>query len=172
MADEVVPGWLAEAVSQERFGALVGVSQQAVSEQIRAGVLPEGAPLGEWLLAYCHHLREQAAGRSADGELARERARLAREQADRVAMENAQSRREVAPIATLEVVLGKLAGDVASTLNGLIPRIKRRLPDVPASVLAIIDEELFKIRARAAAVSLEDAEHDEGDEDEIEAAAA
>jgi phage terminase Nu1 subunit (DNA packaging protein) len=172
MADEVVAGWLAEAVSQERFGVLVGISQQAVSEQIRAGVLPEGATLGDWLLAYCQHLREQAAGRSADGELARERARLAREQADRVAMENAQSRREVASIALLEVVLGKFAGGVSGVLNGLIPRIKRRLPDVPPSALAIIDEEVVKCRALAAKVSLEDAEHDEGDEDEIEAAAA
>lgn len=162
---------LGRALSQDAFGAVVGVSQQAISEQLKAGVLSEGATLGEWLLAYCHQLREQAAGRSADGELARERARLAREQADRVAMENAQSRRELAPIATLEIVLGKLAGDVASTLNGMVPRIKRRLPDIPASVLAIIDEELFKIRARAAAVSLDDAEHDQGDDEEAEAAA-
>lgn len=153
------------AVTQERFAGIVGIGAPAISEHAQAGVL-QGDTLGEWLLSYCAHIRAQAAGRSPDGELARERARLAREQADRVAMENAQSRREVAPIAVLEIVLGKLAGDVASTLNGLVPRIRRRLPDVSQSVLAIIDEELFKVRARAAAVSLDDADHDDGDDEE------
>ncbi|KQU64576.1 hypothetical protein ASC98_27655 [Rhizobacter sp. Root1238] len=76
-------------MTQEQFGDLVGISQQAVSELLGRAILQAGQPAATWLRAYTKHLREQAAGRGADGELARERARLAREQADRVAMDNA-----------------------------------------------------------------------------------
>lgn len=166
MSDLVgIDGELGEHVSQERFGEVVGISQQAVSDLASRGVIVAGDALGVWLLAYCSHLREQAAGRGADGELARERARLSREQADRVAMENAQARKEVAPIAVLTVVLGKLAADVGAILNALVPQIRRRAPDVGSDVLRIVEEELAKCRARAAAVSLSDAEGD-GDEEE------
>lgn len=160
-----VDGELGEVVSQERFGDVVGISQPAVSDLMTRGVIVAGDTLGTWLLAYTAHLREQAAGRGADGELARERARLSREQADRVAMENAQSRKEVAPIGLITIVLGKLAGDVASTLNALVPKLRRRVPDLSSDALRVIEEELTKCRARAASVSLADADED-GDEEE------
>ncbi|WP_157598306.1 MULTISPECIES: hypothetical protein [unclassified Rhizobacter] len=80
---------LQHPMTQEQFGDLVGISQQAVSELLGRAILQAGQPAATWLRAYTKHLREQAAGRGADGELARERARLAREQADRVAMDNA-----------------------------------------------------------------------------------
>lgn len=164
LADRTVA--LDEPGTQERFGDLVGISQPAVSDLTARGVIAAGESIGAWLLAYTAHLREQAAGRGADGELARERARLAREQADKAAMENAATRKEVAPIALLTVVLGKLAGDVGGILNGLVPRIKRRVPGVSSEVLHAIEDELVKCRARAAAVSLADAEANDGDEDE------
>lgn len=165
--DADIKAALASEVSQATFGELVGITQQAVSDLMSREVLRPGVGAGEWLLAYASHMREQAAGRGADGELARERARLSREQADRIAMENAQSRKEVAPVAALTVVLGKLAGDVASILNGLVPRIRRRVPDVSSDVLRVIEDELVKVRARAASVSLADLE-EEQDEDEDE----
>lgn len=167
MPDEVsLADLLAQPITQERFGDLVGVSQQAVSDLAARGVIAAGGSAQAWLHAYARHLREQAAGRGAEGELARERARLAREQADRVAMENAQSRRELAPVALLELVLGKLAGDVAGILNGLLPRIRRRVPDLDATAVRIIEEELAKVRERAANVSLADAHADDVDDEE------
>jgi len=151
-------------ITQEQFGDLVGISQQAVSELLGRSILQAGQPAATWLRAYTKHLREQAAGRGADGELARERARLAREQADRVAMDNAVSRRELAPVSVLELVLAKMAGDVGSLLQGLVPRVRRRV-DLPGEALRILDEEVTKARNRAAAMTLEDAE-DEADEEE------
>ena len=151
-------------VTQEQFGDLVGVSQPVVSELLARGILLAGQPAATWLRAYTKHLREQAAGRGADGELARERARLAREQADRVAMDNAVNRRELAPIAVLELVLAKMAGDVGSVLQGLVPRLRRRV-ELPTEALRIFEDEVSKARNRAAALSLADAE-DEPDEEE------
>jgi hypothetical protein len=68
---------LQQPMTQEQFGDLVGISQQAVSELLGRAILQGGQPAATWLRAYTKHLREQAAGRGADGELARERARLA-----------------------------------------------------------------------------------------------
>jgi phage terminase Nu1 subunit (DNA packaging protein) len=156
---------LQQPVTQEQFGDLVGVSQQAVSELLGRGILQAGQPAATWLRAYTKHLREQAAGRGADGELARERARLAREQADRVAMDNAVNRRELAPVSVLELVLAKMAGDVGSLLQGLVPRVRRRV-DLPGEALRILDEEVTKARNRAAAMTLADAEEEPEEEDE------
>ena len=156
---------LSLAVTQEQFGDMVGVSQPVVSELMTRGILLAGQPAATWLRAYTKHLREQAAGRGADGELARERARLAREQADRVAMDNAVNRRELAPVSVLELVLAKMAGDVGSLLQGLVPRVRRRV-DLPGEALRILDEEVTKARNRAAAMTLADAEEEPEEEDE------
>jgi phage terminase Nu1 subunit (DNA packaging protein) len=157
---------LSQSISQESFGQLVGVTQQAVSDLIGRGILPQGETAGSWLLAYTKHLREQAAGRGADGELARERARLAREQADRVAMENATSRRELAPVSVLELVLAKMAGDVASILQGIVPRVKRRVPTITSEALGVVEDELIKARTRAAGLSLDDIDDAADDEED------
>ncbi|WP_162260028.1 terminase small subunit [Rhizobacter sp. Root16D2] len=156
---------LSAAVTQEQFGELVGVSQPVVSDLLARGILLAGQPAATWLRAYTKHLREQAAGRGADGELARERARLAREQADRVAMDNAVNRRELAPVSVLELVLAKMAGDVGSLLQGLVPRVRRRV-DLPGDALRILDEEVTKARNRAAAMTLADAEEEPEEEDD------
>jgi phage terminase Nu1 subunit (DNA packaging protein) len=156
---------LSRPVTQEQFGDLVGVSQPVVSDLLTRGILLAGQPAATWLRAYTKHLREQAAGRGADGELARERARLAREQADRVAMDNAVNRRELAPVSVLELVLAKMAGDVGSLLQGLVPRVRRRV-DLPGEALRILDEEVTKARNRAAAMTLADAEEEPDEEDE------
>ena len=156
---------LSSPTTQEQFGELVGVSQPVVSDLLTRGILLAGQPAATWLRTYTKHLREQAAGRGADGELARERARLAREQADRVAMDNAVNRRELAPVSVLELVLAKMAGDVGSLLQGLVPRVRRRV-DLPGEELRILYEEVTKARNRAAAMTLADAEEEPDEEDE------
>jgi phage terminase Nu1 subunit (DNA packaging protein) len=156
---------LSQSMTQEQFGDLVGVSQPVVSELLSRGVLQAGQPAATWLRAYTKHLREQAAGRGADGELARERARLAREQADRIAMDNAVNRRELAPVSVLELVLAKMAGDVGSLLQGLVPRLRRRV-ELPGEVLRILEEEVSKARNRAAAMTLADADEEQDEEED------
>ena len=156
---------LSAAVTQEQFGELVGVSQPVVSDLLARGILLAGQPAATWLRAYTKHLREQAAGRGADGELARERARLAREQADRIAMDNAVNRRELAPVSVLELVLAKMAGDVGSLLQGLVPRLRRRV-ELPGEALRILDEEVTKARNRAAAMTLADADEEQDEEED------
>lgn len=158
---------LGVVLSQEAFGLLVGISQPAVSDLMSRGVIEAGQPAGAWLLAYTAHLREQAAGRGADGELASERARLAREQADAVAMKNAQARRELAPVGIIEEVLAHAARQIATVLEGIQPQLRRRFPDLTGEQLKLIAGELARARQLAAGVSLSmlDSQRDDSDED-------
>ena len=131
-----------QAVTQAEFAQDVGISQQAVSELVRAGVLVEGAGEAEWLLAYCARLREQAAGRMSSGslDLAQERAALAREQRIRMERINAIERREYAPVTALTDVLARASAAIVSMLDHLDARIAETAPDLPeAARLSILN---------------------------------
>ena len=126
---------LNEPCRQADFGALVGISQQAVSDLVSRGVLEDGAPLREWLLAYCHRLREQAAGRmgseSGGLDLAQERAALAREQRIGIALKNAVLRGEYAAVALLGEVLATASQSVAERFDHLPGQLRKACPDLP-----------------------------------------
>lgn len=158
---------LSSIVTQKQFGELVGISQPAVSDLLSRGVMTEGSVVGDWLLDYCLNLREQAAGRSASGDLdlATERARLAREQADKIAMQNAQTRRELAPVVLMTEVLAKAGTRVAGILDAIPGQVRRRLPTLPASEIESIAREIAKARNLCAAIRLEDLDQDEVDDD-------
>lgn len=120
-------------MTQERFGEIVGIEQQSVSRLIGRGILPRDGTAREWFRAYCGRLREEAAGRATDGELnlAHERARLAKEQADGAALKNAVARGEYAPISLLGEVLGVASSAIAQRLDGFEGLLAKMAPDIP-----------------------------------------
>lgn len=150
---------LSARVTQAEFAAMVGISQPAVSALISKGVLKPTDSAGAWLHDYCANLREQAAGRGsaiAGGlDLVQERARLAKEQADKVAMANAQLRRELAPISVIELVLANMARQVAGVLEALPVQIKRSAKNLTSEDLRLITEEIAKARNMAASLKLD-----------------
>lgn len=162
---------LTRHMKQAEFGDLVGISQPAVSDLVRRRVLLDGASGDEWLLAYCDHLREVAAGRGGDNalELAAERARLAKEQADKIAMANAVTRGELAPAHLLEEVLAKAgarAGRILETIPGML---RRRLPQLTADDIAEVARIVAKARNIAAGMRLADATAEDDADDDIAA---
>lgn len=158
--------------TQAQFGELVGITQQAVSLLVGRQLLPDGASLGEWLLAYTDHLREMAAGRGGEGSLvlATERARLAREQADKVAMQNAERRKELAPAYLLEHVLAKAGSRAGRILDTIPGEIRRRCPQLTSDDIGAVTRIVVKARNIAAAMSLADLDKPD-DDAEAEAAA-
>lgn len=143
--------------TDEGFGALVGISRQAVAGHRRSGVLPPGGTYREWLLGYCAQLRRSAAGRSTeegDHDLVAERARLAAEQADRVAMDNAVRRAELAPRGTLEATLADASRQVVAILDGVPAQVKRASAGIKARELDIVKREIDKARAAIADIRL------------------
>lgn len=153
-------------VTQATFGELVGISQPAVSDLLSRGIIAEGEVAGMWLKSYCAHLREQAAGRLAAGDLdlASERAALARAQRERIEMQNAVTRGELAPVMLLEQVLSKAAAKIAGTFDAIPGMVRRRVVVLTAEDIDLIAGEIAKARNTVASMSLADV-LDEGKED-------
>ncbi len=150
---------LQSTVTQKVFGEIVGISQPAVSDLIKRGVLTEGDAVKNWLVSYCSHLREQAAGRAgSDGslDLVSERARLAKEQADKVAFQNAITRNQLAPVELLEEVLAKAAGRINGIFDAIPGMVKRRVPSLTSDDVDMIAAEIAKGRNIVASMSLND----------------
>ena len=158
---------LDEVATQAAFGAVVGVTQQAVSELMARGVIQQGQPAAVWLLAYCEHLRQMAAGRDPDGQLAEQRTRLAREQADRVALQNAIQRREYMPAQLLEEVLATVSRQAATQLDSVLPEMLQRFPYLVGEPARFLQEKLAMAREAMASAqfSAEALEADDGDEE-------
>lgn len=151
---------LSKKVTQQEFGELVGISQPMVSDLVARSVLSVGDVAAVWLLAYCAHMREIAAGRATNGDLdlATERARLAKEQADKIGMQNAITRRELAPTYLLEEVLAAAGARAAAILDAIPGAIRRRNQNLTAADIETIASEIAKARNIAAAISLDDLE--------------
>lgn len=149
---------LALALTQADFGRLVGVSQPAVSALIERGTLSPGATADQWLLEYCGNLREVSAGRLASGDLdlAEQRARLAFEQANRVEMQNAITRREYAPLGVLVELISGAAAQIGVIFDALPGKIRREVPGLPSTALDAIARELAKGRNAIADMKIED----------------
>ncbi len=145
---------LAQDIAQAEFALMTGISEARVSQLLDEGVLARGATAAEWLIAYCRHLREQAAGRA--GTLAETRAALDNERRIEIAMRNAIKRKEYAPVGAIAEVLAKVGRQAAGILEALTPAIRLRWPDVSSEQLRLVDAEVARARNRIAAISLDD----------------
>lgn len=139
---------LASSGTQVVMAEIVGVSQPTVSGMLSRGVLTTGAPLGQWLIEYCGHLREVAAGRATDGtiDLPTERALLARSQREGQTIKNEVARGTYAPIEVLADVLANASQSVVDHLDQLPAGINRVCPDLPQSVRDLVMTEVSRAR--------------------------
>lgn len=158
---------LDEPILQSEFAELVGVSEAAVSGWVTDGVLAKGQTARQWLGAYIKRLRDAASGRDADSPLATERARLASEQADRVAMANAVMRKQLAPASLLEEVLANVCRQIATIFDAIPSQLRTRCPDLPGDAMRIVEDEIARARSLAASATLGDVDPtqtDQGDD--------
>lgn len=135
----------------------LGLTPNRVHALGRDGVLPRAAdktyPLRASVRAYADHCRQLAKGKATDAELAAEKLRLAREQADKVSIQNAKARGEL--IATVDV--SRAWGEVATDLRAAVLAISSRVAGqvgLDRETTAALDAE---IRATLAAIA--DGEH-------------
>lgn len=150
-------------ITQAQFALLVGLSEARVSQLAGDGVLVRGGSAREWVSAYCDRLREMAAGRGGDDgpALVAERARLAREQADKIAMQNAVTRGELAPVHLLEQVIVRAGARMARLLDTIPGTVRRRYPQLGADDIAEITRIVTKARNVAASMRLADLDRDD-----------
>lgn len=134
---------LSAHATQAQLAIVIGVSQQNISALVRDGALPAGCSAGDFLLAYCRRLREQAAGRLGEGgegglDLVQERAALARAQRESQELKNAVARGEYAPVGLLSDVLGVAGSAVVDRLDQLEGVLRKSCPDLPAEAVAAV----------------------------------
>lgn len=166
-----------DRVSQAEFAAAIGVNRPTVSQMVTAGHLPKDGTFGEWLLAYCARLREQAAGRMGSSEggldLVQERAALAREQRRGIEVKNAVLRGQYADVSLLAEVLATASQAVAQRLDMLPGQLRKQSPDMPQEVLdamaaniAAARNEWVRSTAELVAPVVERAGEADGEDDE------
>lgn len=143
--------------TQQTFATLVGVTRSAVVAAVSEGILTPGESYKEWLLAYCKRLREMAAGRYSAGDLdlTEERARLARAQSERIEMENAVKRGELAPIDTLRDAIIPAMTQISALMDAIPVKLKREAPHLTATDLEIVKREIASAMNLAAQVRYE-----------------
>ena len=164
---------LSQSMTQAAFGALVGISQQAVGNLVGRGVL-DGSMSGQQMLhVYCSHLRETAAGRQAGGDLdlVTERALLAREQRVRLEMANAVTRNELAPVVLIEEVLSKAGARIGGIFDAIPGAVRRRVPALTSEEIGNIEKEIARARNIVAAISLADLRDEVDDDADVDGAA-
>lgn len=150
---------------QQDIAKHLDMSQAAVSGLMdRLGIDWKAASIDEIRVAYIRHLREQAAGRAASGDLdlATERARLAKEQADKFAMQNAITRGELAPVMMIEEVLTKAASRIAGIFDAIPGMVRRRVPMLSSAEIDLIAGEISRARNIVASMSLADLDEEQG----------
>lgn len=149
---------LGEPVTQAEFGDIVGISQQAVSDLLARGVLRPGETAQAWLRDYRRHLEFQASRRDPGGDLAIERARLARSQRIGQDIRNRRALAEYAPVPLLEAILRMVSDEGLRWLDRIAADAKGATPDLPAPAQRAIDAACASARAEwiRATASLDD----------------
>ena len=154
---------LSKKISQVKFADLVGITQPAVSGLVARGILTVGESGADWLLSYCGHLRDVAAGRSHEAQSLdsdEQLARLRAAQAEKIEMSNEQVRGELVSAVVLAEVLAKAGAKIVALLEAIPGSVKRRVPDLSATDIGFIQSEIVKARNEISSLSLGDIEDD------------
>ena len=115
--------------TQAEFGALVGISQPAVSNLLARGIIHEGGTIGAWASAYAAHLREQAAGRASAGDhdLVTERARLAHHNANIASMEERRRAGELCETSAVVMTMTTIGSNFRTALERVADKLADRV---------------------------------------------
>jgi phage terminase Nu1 subunit (DNA packaging protein) len=147
-AEEASAPTLDVEISAIDLADALGVSKRAISDFADRGIIAKTGrnrfDLRRSIQLYCDHLRGVAAGRGGDGgdALATERARLASEQADKVAMENAASRRELITVTEVRAEWVSIARRIRNVMMSVPSRCRQMLPHLTTFDVDLIDREI------------------------------
>src|SRR3990170_4659147 len=130
---------IGESMTEAEFAAYVGRDQSTISRWLSDGVLTRGADAPTWLRELIDHLAGQAAGRRGNGplDLVQERARLAREQADKTNFELRRLRGEFAPLPLVCEAITTCNSLVKRQLLNLAHELKSLLPEIEPKRVSI-----------------------------------
>ena len=142
-------------IHESELADILGLTSNRVRILTRDGILSRAAParydLRATVRAYVEHLRAGARGRApGDAELKSEKARQTREAADKLAIQNAASRRELLPARDVETAWASTLRNVRAGMLALPSRVAQRLGHLTAHDLSEIDHEVRAVLSEAA----------------------
>ena len=109
----------------------LGLTANRVHALARDGVLPRAAdktfPLQASVQAYCAQCRALAKGKATDAALAEEKVRLAREQADKIALQNAAARGELLDARVVAAEWHSIVTDLRAAVLAVPSRVASEL---------------------------------------------
>ncbi len=126
-------------IHEAELADLLGITANRVRTLTRDGVIKRLAPARydrrQTVRAYCEHLREKASRKgltAADTDaLTAEKLRVQRETADKLAIANAASRRELVPVTEVRLEWTTAATDLRNALLAVPGRLQARLNLTP-----------------------------------------
>lgn len=139
---------LPQHVSTKTLVELFGVTEQYVTQISRAGIIKRVSKGRFDLVAsvqgYVRRLRETVNRRGAEvgREAAENRARLAKEQADAIALKNAAMRGEMVEAAAVERAWSDILRGVRAGMLAVPSRVAQRLPHLTVHDVTEIDAEI------------------------------
>ena len=141
------------------LGKLLDLTDRRIQQLAAEGVIPKAErgryPFVGAIQGYVRYLQERVSGDRSTSDLSTERARLAREQADKVAMANAVTRRELAPVILLTEALAQVAQQLAVRCDSLGVAVQRNAPDLPDVIKRLIVSEVEAMRALASEIKID-----------------
>lgn len=168
--------------TQGEFGRHVGITQQAVADLVGRGVIHQVGrgkiDLDEARLAYCAHLRSVAGNKSgdpdADLDLTAERARKAKEEADKLEMQNAQMRGDLLARTDVDAAVVAAFARVRARMIGVPSKVAPVVVtlDVPAEAESIVRKAIYEALRELSDTSVADMCGNHGDVVEHTGAAA
>ena len=131
-------------VTAAELGEHIGMATRSVVELAKRGIAVKAAPnryrLKELIARYCDDLRRQAKGKGGEAAAA-ERGRLAKEQADAIALRNARQRGSLVDAEAVE----REWSDILRTVRSGILAIPSRLTHLAPQERAALDGELRRV---------------------------
>lgn len=128
---------------------LLALSSGALTDLKKRGIAVhlghDAYDLAATVRAYVQHLRGVASGRGGEehtANLTAERARLAREQADAVALKNAALRGDLVPAADVTREWAEVLRKVRAGVLAVPSRVRAALPQLTAADVAVLDAEI------------------------------
>ncbi|MFC4667128.1 DNA packaging protein [Seohaeicola nanhaiensis] len=135
-----------EPLSASELADWLGLTPNRVHALGRDGVLPriDGTryPLRPAILAYCEHARSLAKGKQVDAELASEKLRLAKANAEKAETANAKARGDLIAAVEVEREWAAVLRGVRAAMLALPSRVAQRLGHLSPHDVAEIDREV------------------------------
>ena len=100
------------------------------------------------------HLRDSTGAGKQISEIDKQKARLAKEQADGAALKNAQLRKELAPVSVISWTLNTVGTKISAILEAVPLKAKKHIPTLTATQVNIIKREIVKAQNVASKIQL------------------